>query len=95
MTESEEQPTPSREELKLALKAFNKPCGQDIPGALNNLGSAVSAANIAFEHVRSSSDVIHVLGRGKLDGPLPWLLPWQAWLLPNMQASLDTRCRDR
>ena len=31
----------------------------DIPGALNNLGSAVSAANIAFGHVRSSSDVIH------------------------------------
>jgi hypothetical protein len=35
------------------------PCGQDITGALNNLGSAVSAANIAFGHVRSSSDVIH------------------------------------
>ena len=37
------------------------PCGQDIPGALNNLGSTVSAANIAFGHVRSSSDVIHAV----------------------------------
>ena len=34
-------------------------CGQDIPGALNDLGSAVSAANVAFGYVRSSSDVIH------------------------------------